>query len=233
MQLFYAPNINTQTYILDKDESKHCITVLRKQKGDFVQLIDGKGSIFTAKISEANPKKCILNVSSIKKIENDILNTIHIAIAPTKNSVRFEWFLEKATEIGISSITPIICKHSERKVIKNERLKNVLINAMKQCNRAYLPTLNALTHFDDFISKQFEGEAYIAHCQSDKKPLFKEVLKKHRNVIVLIGPEGDFSSSEIKKANKNGYKSVSLGNSRLRTETAGLVACHISNLINQ
>lgn len=232
MQLFYAPHIQSETHILNLDESKHCVRVLRKKKGDSVQLVDGKGGIYTAIISDPNPKQCVLNIESIKKVEDDITQPIHLAIAPTKNNVRFEWFLEKATEIGVSTITPIICDHSERKVLKTDRLKNVLISAMKQSNRMHLPQLNPIINFNDFLSKGFKDQAFIAHCRGNQKPHLKNSISIGKELNILIGPEGDFSANEILNAEKMGYKSVSLGRSRLRTETAAIVACHISNLIN-
>lgn len=234
MQLFYAPHIESETYTLNLDESKHCVRVLRKKKGDFVQLVDGKGGIYTAIISDPNPKQCVLNIESVEKVEDDITHPVHIAIAPTKNNVRFEWFLEKATEIGVSTITPIICDHSERKMLKTDRLKNVLISAMKQSERIYLPKLNPIIKFDDFIKQECKGQGFIAHCQGNQKPHLKNSIDiGGKELSILIGPEGDFSADEILRAEKMGYKSVSLGESRLRTETAAIVACHTCNLINQ
>lgn len=233
MQLFYTPRIDSDTHILNSDESKHCLKVLRKQEGDSIKLVDGKGSLYTAIIAVANLKKCILNIVATDKLEKTPKSAIHLVVAPTKNNDRYEWFLEKATEIGISSITPIVCEHSERKVIKPDRLKSILISAMKQSNRAFLPSLNELVSFDEFLNKPFQGDAFIAHCKNSEKCLFKEAVRMGQEITVLIGPEGDFSSNEILKAEQNGYKSVSLGVSRLRTETAAIVACHTINLINQ
>ena len=159
---------------------------------------------------------------------------IHIAIAPTKMNERFEWFLEKSTEIGINEITPILCEHSERKVLKLERMNKILVAAMKQSKQAYLPKLNAAVSFDSFVSNNTIEERYIAHCvENDEKKQLKEVIKKGADTLVLIGPEGDFSQKEIDHALKHGFSAVSLGNNRLRTETAAIVSCHTINLINQ
>ncbi|MGC6470754.1 MAG: 16S rRNA (uracil(1498)-N(3))-methyltransferase [Flavobacteriales bacterium] len=233
MQLFYTPDILTDTHILNSDESKHCIKVLRKKAGDKIQLADGKGNFYSAIIVDGNPKKCTLKIEHVEQLDCDINYNLHLAVAPTKNNERFEWFLEKATEIGITTITPIVCQRSERKVLKLDRMKSILVNAMKQSNRAYLPKLNSLITFEDFISKNYSKNSFIAHCEGDKKPHLKTIMTINEDITILIGPEGDFSSEEIKKAEQQGFNSISLGNSRLRTETAAIVACHTINLLNQ
>jgi len=233
MHIFYTPDLLGNTYLLDESESKHCARVLRLQQGDEIILVDGKGGLFTAEITDSNPKRC-----AVKVIKSD-LNVgvkdyhIHIAIAPTKNIERIEWFLEKATEVGIDQITPLNCRFSERKEIKNDRLEKVMISAMKQSLKARLPILNQLTKFKDFIAQPFNGQKFIAHCDDQHRDLLKKMIAPNQNYLILIGPEGDFSAEEIEQAIKAGFHPVSLGNSRLRTETAGLVACHTLNLMNE
>lgn len=198
-----------------------------------VQLIDGKGGFYTAKIVEPNSKKCTVEIVETKKEYEKRNHRLHIAIAPTKNNDRLEWFLEKATEIGIDEITPIVCEHSERKVIKPERLEKILVSAMKQSIKAYKPQLNDLVRYTDFIKRPFAGEKFIAHCEDDNKSYLKNKYTVGRDVLILIGPEGDFSRQEIDEARQNNFTEISLGNSRLRTETAGVVACHTINLFNE
>lgn len=233
MHLFYTPGISSETYTLNETESKHCIKVLRLNAGDQIELIDGKGNFFEAKIVEPNPKKCVIQVTQTIKEYAKRNHYLHIAIAPTKNIDRFEWFLEKATEIGIDEITPIICDHSERKVLKTERLEKIIISAVKQSIKAYKPKLNELVSFNDFVQKKLRGSKFIAHCEDYEKQALKQNYKKGVQAIVLIGPEGDFSPEEIELAKTNGFIETSLGPSRLRTETAGVVACHTINLINE
>lgn len=233
MQLFYAPNISGNTYTLNEEESKHCIRVLRLTVGDEITLIDGKGGLFKTRIFSPEPKRCSVEVyESVLEFEKRN-HYLHIAIAPTKNIERFEWFLEKATEIGIDEITPLLCEHSERKVINNERLDKIIISAVKQSIKAYVPVLNPLTSFKQFIQSNQTGNLFIAHCATQGLNHLKNELKPLNKSTILIGPEGDFSSNEIKQATQYNYREISLGKSRLRTETAGVVACHVVNLINQ
>jgi 16S rRNA (uracil1498-N3)-methyltransferase len=234
MQLFYTPDINSDEYTLSKEESRHCIQVLRKKLGDTIYLVDGKGGFYKASLISENPKSCTLKIESISRDFGKSDIHIHIAIAPTKMNERFEWFLEKATEIGINEITPIICEHSERKVLKLERMNKILVAAMKQSQRAYLPKLNEPISFESFVNHKREVDCFIAHCneESEKKHLMS-VLNKGANSLVLIGPEGDFSSKEIELACEQGFSTVSLGENRLRTETAAIVSCHTIHLINQ
>tara|TARA_B100001741_G_scaffold313853_1_gene322837 strand:- start:7036 stop:7740 length:705 start_codon:yes stop_codon:yes gene_type:complete len=234
MQLFYTPDINSDEYTLSKEESRHCIQVLRKKIGDIIYLVDGKGGYYKATLIGDNPKSCHLKIDNVERDYGKSDLHIHIAIAPTKTNERFEWFLEKSTEIGINEITPIICEHSERKVLKLERMNKILIAAMKQSKQAYLPKLNAAVSFDSFVSNNTIEERYIANCaDNDKKKQLKEVIKKGTDTLVLIGPEGDFSQKEIDYAMKHGFSSVSLSSNRLRTETAAIVSCNTINLINQ
>lgn len=231
MQLFFQPDIQKGVQFLDPDESRHCIKVLRKSVGDIIQIIDGKGALIAAKVTEANVKKCRFEVQETKIFPPDDFH-IHIAIAPTKNIDRLEWFVEKSVEIGVHEISFIFCQNSERTVLKIERLEKKAISAMKQSGRFFLPTINQPCPFDEWLEHTIKDEHYIAHLREDALPLFKTASAKEKYAI-LVGPEGDFTSQEIEKAIKYRYKLVSLGNSRLRTETAGIVACHILNLINQ
>ena len=219
MNIFYSPNIST-TPFLPEEESLHCIKVLRLNKGDLIHIIDGVGGFFVAKIVEPHPKKTKVEIIKVEKDFNKIGYNLHLAVAPTKNIDRFEWFLEKVTEIGVAQITPLICRYSERKVVKLDRLEQIIISAAKQSIK---PTNNS-----DSMAQKF-----IAHCYDiPKTPLLKS-CNKGEDVVVLIGPEGDFSIEEVDLALNNGFKSVSLGNSRLRTETAGVVACHTVSVINE
>ncbi len=232
MQLFYIRDISDTT-TLTETESKHAVRVLRLTEGDRVNLIDGKGGFFEAEIIKAHPKQCMLKIiSSVKEYEKRNFN-LHIAIAPTKSIDRFEWFLEKSTELGIDEITPLICDHSERKVVKPNRLNKVLIAAMKQSLKAYLPHLHPAVTFKDFLAQAKYANQYIAHCQDGEKVRFKECVPAGEEILVLIGPEGDFSPEEINAAKARGFTEISLGKSRLRTETAGIAACHITNLQNE
>lgn len=233
MQLFYTPNIDSNTYTFSKEESRHCIKVLRKKVGDNIHLVDGKGSLFHTELVDDNPKACIVEVKQKESDFNKRKYRIHMVVAPTKNNDRFEWFLEKATELGVDEITPIICQNSERKVIKLERLNKILVAAMKQSLKAYLPKLNDAVSWSDFIQQDFNTNRFIAHCGEGRKTPFKQWIKPQQDVMVLIGPEGDFAETEVEEAMSNGFVPVSLGNSRLRTETAAVIACHTINLINE
>lgn len=233
MQLFYVPNISGAEVVLDETESKHAVRVLRLQSGNQVQIIDGKGGLFEAEIIDANQKKCRLSIvkSTFDFGKKDFY--LHIAIAPTKNNDRFEWFLEKATEIGIDEITPLLTSHSERKIINNERFEKILVSAMKQSLKAYLPKLNNLTSIKELVTNNKTENRFIAYCDDIQKTHLKDLAEKGKDALILIGPEGDFSPEEIQMAIENGFKVVSLGEARLRNETAGIVACHIVNLANE
>jgi len=235
MQLFYTPDINPSHphYFLTEEESKHCIRVLRLEKGDEVQLIDGKGSLYNASIQDAHPKRTVLQINSVVPAFNKRNHYLHIAIAPTKNIERTEWFLEKATEIGIDEISLIICQRSERKDTKVERLNKIITSAIKQSLKAYHPVLNELLTFNQLLAKPFDGQKFIAHCEKSEKTNLKEELILQGNYLILIGPEGDFTTPEIDDALQNGFKAITLGESRLRTETAGLEACFEVNFLNR
>jgi len=236
MQLFYQSDIdeNSKEIIFDKEESRHIGKVLRKQRGDIVHLTNGKGYFFEAELTDINPKKCVGEILKTEK-QLPLPYSLHLAVAPTKLNDRYEWFLEKATEIGVSEITPIICDHSERKIIKPKRYEKILQSAMKQSLKAYLPKLNSQTSFQDFIETPNASQylKYIAHCEETNKQSLKSQLKPQQNILILIGPEGDFSTQEIDFAIKKGFLPVSLGESRLRTETAAIVACHSVAIVNE
>lgn len=223
MRRFFVPDIDAlqQVIQLPQEESKHISKVLRMQLGDKIEIVNGKGDLFEAEIILNHQKHCQVRITSHKHFDKDAFH-IHIAIAPTKNMDRFEYFLEKSTELGIHEITPIICANSERKIIKNERLEKVLIAAMKQSKRLYLPKLNPLTRIEEFIKQHPPG--LVAHCYNDQKNELSKTLASN-NLPVLIGPEGDFSIDEIQELIKNNYLPITLGKTRLRTETAGLYAC--------
>lgn len=232
MHIFYTPELSGKTYILNETESKHCVRVLRLEKGDEITLVDGRGGFFTSEIADPNPKRCAVNVTK-SELNFGLRNfQVQVAIAPTKNMDRIEWFLEKATEIGINRVTPLLCRFSERKEIKHDRLEKVMISAMKQSLKAYLPQLDELTKFNEFVRQPFDGQKFIAHCEEQHRELLKNVVIPCGRYLILIGPEGDFSPEEIEMALAAGFVPVSLGDSRLRTETAGLVACHTFNLLN-
>ncbi|WP_445734616.1 16S rRNA (uracil(1498)-N(3))-methyltransferase [Mariniflexile sp.] len=234
MQLFYNPNIheNTQQFSFEKEESKHIVKVLRKNVGDLLHITNGKGWLFTAEITLANINNCLANIVS-KELQPKRHYNLHVAVAPTKMNDRFEWFLEKATEIGVDAITPIICDHSERKTIKPDRFEKILQSAMKQSLNCYVPKLNEAIAFKDFINQDFKGDLFMAHCEETDRKSLKQQLKPKQDITILIGPEGDFSTKEIDMAIKNKFIPVTLGSNRLRTETAAIVACHSVAFINE
>ena len=232
MHVFYAPDIQTNLE-LPEEEATHALRVLRLQTGDIVTVTDGKGCFYQAEISATNGKRCMVRILKTHPQAPLWKAHLHIAMAPTKNMDRTEWFVEKATEIGIDELTFLLCRYSERKVIKSERIHKILVAAIKQSLKARLPQLNELTDFGRFIRQSFIGKKFIAHCYEGDKPLLKDCLQQGEDALVLIGPEGDFSEDEVKEALAQGFQPVSLGPSRLRTETAALVACHLLNLVNQ
>lgn len=233
MQIFYTPDINLETYILSEEESKHCIKVLRLDSGSLLYLVDGNGGFYDAIIEDPHPKRTKLKI--LGKVENfgKRNHYLHIAIAPTKNIERVEWFLEKATEIGIDEITPIICDRSERKEIKTERLNKVITSAIKQSIKAYHPKLNEAVRFNNLITQNTNTQKFIAHCIDGGKVTIKELLIPNSNYLIVIGPEGDFTLEEVEAAVNNNFIPVSLGDSRLRTETAALEACFEINFLNR
>lgn len=230
MHLFYTPDISEDVYTLSEAESKHAIKVLRLQKADVIQLMDGNGHFFKAEIEDAALKRCKVRIVDTEKRSPRPFR-IHIAIAPTKNIDRLEWFLEKCTEIGIDKITPILCEHSERKVIKAERLQKVIVSACKQSLQPYMPVLEPLTSLKELIENAAEATKCIAHCEDEEKQLLRDIATESSDLLILIGPEGDFSPTEIQLARDNNFRAVSLGESRLRTETAGISACHTVHVV--
>lgn len=234
MQLFYNPNLNenSEFFSFDKEESKHIIKVLRKKDSDILFVTNGLGYIYKTEITLASESKCTVKIVSIEKVKS-FPYYLHLAVAPTKMNERYEWFLEKATEIGISEITPIICEHSERKSIKTERFAKIIQSAMKQSNQLYLPKLNEPIVFKDFIKINTSTVKFIAHCEETNKKSLKQSLEPSTNTTILIGPEGDFSKREIQIALENEYIPISLGNTRLRTETAAIIACSQVAFVNE
>ncbi len=225
MQLFYAPNFTTPRYTLSEEESKHCVRVLRLSEGSPIHITDGRGNLFHCQVTQANPKRCEVEVVELFAEYNRLPYRLTMGVAPTKNTDRYEWFLEKATEIGVSEIYPLLTKHSERKVLKHEREERVITAAVKQSLKAYHPKLHPLTSIKELLAAPFDGDKFIAHCEpcDEKRPL-PELLLAGRDVLILIGPEGDFSKEEIALARENGFREISLGSQRLRTETAAVVA---------
>lgn len=234
MQIFYAPGISGDTYILDEKESRHCIRVLRMVSGTPVKLIDGKGNLYEGIISKPDARKCQITVDKVITDFEERPYSLHVAISLLKNPERFEWFIEKSVEIGIDEITPIICKNTEKQSVKHERINNIIIAAMKQSLKAKITLFNELCSFENFIRNDFSGKKIIAHCNPDiERNGIGKVYLKGEDVVILIGPEGDFSNDEIKSACREGYNPVHLGSSRLRTETAGIAACHSIYILNQ
>lgn len=232
MHIFFSTEISGDTCRLDPEESWHCAKVLRLQAGDLVGVTDGRGHRFAARLTRVHPSACEAATESMVAVPPKGWNN-HIAIAPTKSADRFEWFLEKATEIGIGTITPLLCEHSERQTLKLPRLRKVLTSAMKQSMGAWLPELEAPVSFRTFLERGQPAARYIAHCETGSEDELALLYPAGQDCLVLIGPEGDFSPEEVKLALERGFKPVSLGPNRLRTETAGLVACHTVELVNR
>lgn len=232
MQIFYAPDIRINPE-LPEEEAGHCVRVLRLSEGDEILVADGKGVFHQAVIRRAHPKHCEVEILKSWSPAPLWPAYLHIAVAPTKNMDRMEWFAEKATEIGIDAITFLCCQFSERREIKTARIEKILVSAMKQSQKARLPQLGEMTPFKTFVRQPFEGCKFIAHCEDGEKRSLKSLLGPGENALILIGPEGDFSPEEIQMALDNGFEPISLGDSRLRTETAALVACMTARLANQ
>ena len=235
MQLFYNPALTetTENFTFDREESKHIVKVLRKQEGDILHVTNGLGFIFTVEIVIGMDTKCQVKIISAEK-QKPLNYKLHLAVAPTKMNDRYEWFLEKATEIGVTSITPIICERSEKKHIKSDRFEKIIQSASKQSLQSYCPILNEAISLKEFIKNNSnKGTLLIAHCEETDKKSLKNMIKKGDEITLLIGPEGDFSDNEIKLAIENGYIPVTLGETRLRTETAAIVGCHSVAFVNQ
>lgn len=229
--LFYSPNIDNISQ-LPEYESQHCVKVLRMRSGDKLTVTDGKGFFYDCELIDANSKGCTISVLNRYEVPTGRNFKLHIAFSPTKQMDRNEWFIEKATEIGIDKFTPIYSNFSERKDIKTERLKKIAISAIKQSQQASLPEIDIQVSFNDFISMQFNSKKYIAHCYDKPKTPLTQLYNKGDDALILIGPEGDFSEEEVESAIKNGFEPISLGETRLRTETACLVAMHTIHVVN-
>ncbi len=234
MQVFYAPGISGETHILDENESRHIIRVLRMKQGMPVKLIDGRGNLYNGEISDDNVKRCCVRIKEIIRNFEKRSYNLHIAISPLKNTERFEWFVEKSVEIGIDTITPLLCHNTEKTSVKQERINNIIVSAMKQSLKASKTILDEPTKFSDFIETKMAGKMIIAHCNNSfTRKKISDVYEKDESAIILIGPEGDFTMEEIKVAEEKGFTGVHLGESRLRTETAGIAACHSIYIVNQ
>lgn len=232
VNLFYEPELEPLMTVMSKEESHHCVKVLRHKKGDKLQITNGKGLLCNAVLDNPDPKACEIEITDNFKDYGKRPYNLHIAIAPTKSIDRFEWFLEKATECGIDQITPVLCEKSERRIIKPARLEKLLIAAMKQSCRAYLPKLNPLVSFSEFLKTKKDGCRLIAHCVAGDKYKLEDLYKSGNDVIAAIGPEGDFTQKEVDMALSVGFKAITMGKHRLRTETAALSACIQINTIN-
>lgn len=230
MQLFYTPSILDGFAHFDEEESRHLHSVLRRQVGDRLSLTDGKGTFYETELSEVGKKKALARILSATPAAPERAGKLHVAIAPTKQIERFEWFLEKAVEIGVDTITPLRCQRSERDTIRLDRLEKILVSAMKQSLRAYLPKLNPLTAFTPFVSAATEPQKRIAWCGDEPMPHLKETLQSGTDTLILIGPEGDFTPAEVELALQKGFSAISLGAARLRTETAGVLSVAVFNL---
>lgn len=225
MHSFYCPDIEGSHYTFNEEESRHCVRVLRLGVGEEVQIVDGKGGVFKGRILDPNPRACTLEIIESAREVGKKSYYLHIAMAPTKSIERFEWFLEKATEIGVDEITPILTEHSERKMLKLERCDKIVNAAVKQCLISYRPLVHELCRFDTLVSSDFAGDKFIAYCGEETKEDIKTVFMPDSRALVLIGPEGDFSAREVRLAMQHGFKPISLGSNRLRTETAGILVC--------
>lgn len=232
MQVFYAPNCQVGFFPLQEEESKHVVRVLRMKQGDPVYVVDGKGKLFEGIIYEPHLKHCILQINRVTDNFEKRNYRLHMAISPLKSVDRFEWFIEKAIEIGIDEITPVICSRTEKKNVNIDRLNRIIESAMKQSLKAYHPVLNDVCKLEKFIIRTDESQKGIAYCGEGEKRFIGEVFSTNSNYTILIGPEGDFTSEEFSMALQNGYNGISLGQSRLRTETAGVVACHAMAYLN-
>lgn len=231
MQLFYSSKTEGNFCTLSEEESRHCAKVLRMAEGDEIDLTDGIGNLYRGQLKKIDHKGCLVEISLVRHYPRSPWN-LHIAVAPTKSIDRFEWFLEKATEIGIGEVTPLLCDRSERTSIKLPRLEKVMVSAMKQSLRAWLPALNPPAAFGDLVRKGPSGQGFIAYCETGREDSLYHLYTPRSGATVLVGPEGDFSPAEVALAMEQGFRPVSLGSNRLRTETAGVVACHTIALLN-
>lgn len=229
--LFYCPNI-LESPVLPEEESYHCVRVLRTQEGETITITDGRGFFYDCELVQAHPKQCIVVIHHRTEAAVNRSFLLHVAFAPTKQMDRNEWFLEKGTEIGIDRFTPLLCRYSERKEIKVERLQKIIVSAMKQSMQAYMPEIEPMISFEALIKRPFQGRKFIAHCHDLPKEELIHTYRKGENALILIGPEGDFSEEEVKRSVNLGFEPVSMGGTRLRSETAALVSIHTIHLIN-
>ncbi len=232
MHLFYYPSINGDIFTLDKNESAHCIRVLRLNTDDVIHLTDGLGALYKAKIISPDKKACVTEILDVSFFPRERTYSLQIAISPTKNIDRFEWFIEKATEIGTDRIIPLLCNNSERRIIKEERLRKVMTSAMKQSLKVWLPEITSFISLNNLVKKEFDGAKFIATGSEPYDRHLGKLYDKGSDTLILIGPEGDFDPEELTLAKQMGFVPVSLGKSRLRTETAGVVACNTINFLN-
>lgn len=230
MQFFYSTSIVSDFFSLNDEESAHCIRVLRKAVGDHLTVVDGHGTLCHCHIIEAHPRHCTVQVD--ERVDNYQPHPffLHLAVAPTKNTARMEWMLEKAVEMGVDRITPLICDHSERCVLKQERLERIAVSAMKQSLKAFLPLIDRPTPIGNVIAAPFTGQRFIAYCDGDHRTPLRQAYTTGNDVQILIGPEGDFSPAEVESALASLFVPVTLGNCRLRTETAAIAATAFFNL---
>jgi 16S rRNA (uracil1498-N3)-methyltransferase len=232
MNLFYAPNITTEA-CLPEEDSGHAVRVLRLKEGEELTIVDGQGHFYRSEITAAHPKHCAVQILEVTD-EPGRPYRVEIGVAPTKNLDRMEWFLEKSVEMGLDRFTPLRCRFSERKELKMERMERIAVSAMKQSLKATLPQLDPMTEIMDYLQEPFDGQKFIAHCYRDmERQLLSRNVHPATPVRVLIGPEGDFSTEEVEAAIRAGYQPISLGDCRLRTETAALCACHTVHVINE
>ena len=234
MQLFYAPDFVAPECVLPEEESAHAVRVLRLAEGDSLHVTDGRGTVYLCEITDASSKRCAVRVLSSSAGEFDIPYRLVMAVAPPKSIDRYEWFLEKATEIGVTEIVPLLCEHSERRAIKPERERKVIVAAVKQSLKSVCPVLRDMTPFEAFVSEPFEGRRFIAHCDEPihAKRYVGSILKPGENAVIMVGPEGDFSPEEIRRAVECGFEEITLGNQRLRTETAAVFGAAAVSVIN-
>ena len=234
MQLFYAADFTAPEYILSEEESRHAVKVLRLVEGDTLHITDGRGSLYRCEVVSAHQKHCLVRVVEQFEEFEKLPYRLTMAVAPTKNIDRYEWFLEKATEIGVAEFVPLVSEHSERKVVKAEREEKVITAAVKQSLKAYHPVLAEITPFAKLVQQQFSGRKFIAHCGDavKEKRYLASTLRKGEDALILIGPEGDFSPEEVQLAVANGFEEITLGTQRFRTETAAVVAVDMVSIVN-
>lgn len=233
LPMFFVNELESEIVTLSAEESRHCAKALRKKAGDEIFLTNGRGILAKGVILDVHPVRTNVMIVSQKKVETERSFYLHMIVAPTKNIDRFEWFVEKATEIGVDEITPVVCAQSERNIVKTERLKRIMVSAIKQSQRTMMPRVNPVIRYVDLMEKDFSGSCYIAHCAVGEKVYLSDHYPKGSSVIVLIGPEGDFNQTEVELAQEQGFVAISLGENRLRTETAALLSCAELNLINR